>query len=333
VRFDGFEDGVFVTAAEPGLAELVGARVAAMGGCPITEVVEAISAAVPADNPSSARLSSMRLLRLHAVLALLGFTDEDGAVSLSVELPDGQEVTQRLEPAPGVAMPRFGAPADWIDARGDAPRPAWLARAGEDCWFKYREEDRLLYVQFNAVRDPAGEPLARFWERVFAFIDDNLVERLVIDMRHNGGGNNYLNQPLVHGLVRCRELFRPGCVFVITSPRTFSAAVACAANIERETPTLFVGEPTGAGPNHAGDAERFTLPNSGLSLRVSALWWQWSDPRDRRRAIQPDLPAPLTFAVWRAGADPAMEAITAHREREAGELRAPNTNWRRNSQR
>jgi C-terminal processing protease CtpA/Prc len=158
------------------------------------------------------------------------------------------------------------------------------------------------------VQDDPNETLATFCTRLFDYIDEAEADRLVIDLRRNTGGNNYLNQPLIHALLRCERVNRPGHLFVLASPTTFSAAVNAASDLERETQALFVGEPTGAGPNHFGDAELIELPRTKLRVFVSTVRWQKSDPRDARRWILPDLPAPATFADFRAGRDAALEA-------------------------
>ena len=92
----------------------------------------------------------------------------------------------------------------------------------------------------------------------------------MIDLRRNGGGNNYLVQPLIHAVLKS-SLDAPGRLFVITDRGTFSAAQNCATRLERETWALFVGEPTGGRPNHFGDAEAFPLPGSGHVLRCSTV--------------------------------------------------------------
>ena len=51
--------------------------------------------------------------------------------------------------------------------------------------------------------------------------------------------------------------------------------------LERWTPATFVGEPTGDPPNGYGDPKRTVLPNSGLTVQVSTLYWQVSNPKDR----------------------------------------------------
>src|SRR5207244_6738729 len=49
---------------------------------------------------------------------------------------------------------------------------------------------------------------------------------------------------------------------------------------------------------------KLTLPSSGMTLRVSTLYWQPSDPGDRRDAVAPDIAAPPN----RIG-DAAMETV------------------------
>ena len=92
---------------------------------------------------------------------------------------------------------------------------------------------------------------------------------------------------------------------------TFSAAVMLAADLEMRTPTILVGEKTGGHPNSWGDAKRIVLPNTGLTVRVSSLFWQLTSPQDSRDAIVPHVPVEETFADWRANRDPALEAASA----------------------
>jgi len=149
----------------------------------------------------------------------------------------------------------------------------------------------------------------------------------VLDLRGNGGGNNYLNQPLVHALIRRPLLDHAGSLFVIVDRGTFSAAVSLAADLERETHALFVGEPTGAAPNSPGDPAHVTLPASGLVIRISTVFWQGSDPRDPRPFIAADLPAPETWADWLAHRDPALAAIESYRLPQGESDAPPNTHW------
>jgi hypothetical protein len=229
-------------------------------------------------------------------------------VPIEVVLPHGQRAT--VEMSPGTT----DAPAEWLDAAepADAPAPLWLRAPDNKHWFAYLPASGTLYVQYNAVRDKPEETVAEFFDKVFTFADARQVDRFVLDIRRNGGGNGYLNQPIIHGLIKRERINQPGKLFAIIGRATYSAAMMLTDDLEKHTKALFVGEPTGASPNMYGDAELIVLPNSGLEVWASALHWVYSEPRDNRPWIAPDIPAELSSADYRARRDPALEAVLAH---------------------
>jgi len=188
--------------------------------------------------------------------------------------------------------------------------------------------DSTVFVRIHAIVSEKGQQsLADFVARLFAHVDSLRSPRLVLDLRGNGGGNNYLNQPLVHAILRRPAFDRPGRLFVIIDRGTFSAAVSLSTDLERETNAVFVGEPTGGAPNSPGDPARLRLPASDLGVRISTVMWNGSDPRDPRTFIAPDLPAMLTFADWLAHKDPALDAIRAYRPAKDAPDAPPNQHW------
>src|SRR6202042_1773977 len=102
-------------------------------------------------------------------------------------------------------------------------------------WFEYLPAADVVYFQFNAVRDHPAETFAAFCDRLFGFIEDRQVGRLVIDMRWNGGGNTLLTTQFLHHLIASKRLGRRGALFVIIGRLTFSAAQNTGTAIERET--------------------------------------------------------------------------------------------------
>ena len=143
---------------------------------------------------------------------------------------------------------------------------------------------------------------------MFDFVDANPVDKLVIDLRNNGGGNNTLNTPIIINLIRSKVNKR-GHLFVITGRQTFSAAQNFVNQIEKWTEAIFVGEPTADHVNMYGDNRPFTLANSGLEVRASTLWWQDLDPRDERKWTAPEIAVDLSFDDYRSGRDPALQAV------------------------
>src|SRR5262249_13114978 len=140
--------------------------------------------------------------------------------------------------------------------------------------FEHLTETGLVYMQYNAVANQKEETLAQFCRRMMTLIDDKGVENLVIDLRHNGGGNGLLNRGLIRELVPSNSINRKGHLFVILGRNNFSAAMSAVTDLERTTECLFVGEPTCSGPNARGQANPIALPCSGLRLSCASLHYQ-----------------------------------------------------------
>src|SRR5262249_50832600 len=233
---------------------------------------------------------------------------------------DGKRVKAQLVPgAPRAAHYHgWGTEPAWEDARAPgAALPLWLQNSTDAYWFKYLPEEKLLYVQYNQVQNKAGETVEAFFKRAMAFAEANPIDRFVLDVRLNSGGNNYLNRPIIHGFIRSDKINQPGRLFTIIGRQTFSAAMNFVNAMKLNTQTLFVGEPTGARPNSYGDNAPVILPNSRIPIRLSTLWWQDMDPRDTREHQAPDLAADLTMADYRAARDPALEVIKKYDPRES----------------
>src|SRR6185295_4705428 len=170
--------------------------------------------------------------------------------------------------------------------------------------FHYETEGGIVRFTDNEIGNDAKETLAAFLGRMMPVVERS--EALVIDLRENPGGNGSFNRVLIHALIRSKRLQEPGRLFVLIGRRTFSAANDLCIRLEQNTNAVFVGEPTGGSPNGYGDSRKLLLPSSGLTVRVSTLYWQPSDPRDKRDAVAPDIAAPPVF-----GRDAAMERVRA----------------------
>ena len=318
VRLFSFTDGVYVIEASQSNAAIVGGRVVRIGDAPIDRAYREVRAIVPTDrdNEMWCRNLGVRLLAVPELVAGLGLVPDMENAEVVVE-KEGRNVSAVLHPGPVVAenlrhhWPPL--PAGWVSARNPGEAPLWLKDPTNPYWFEYLERPRVVYVQYNAVQDKAGEPVAAFFERVSRFIDANRVDKLVIDVRLNGGGNNYLNLPLLRWILRADKVNQPGRMFTVIGRQTFSAAQNFVNMMEKYTGTIFVGEPTGEAPNMFGDPGVIRLPNSGLVVRASTLWWQDMDQRDTRQWTPPRVAAEMSFDDYRRNVDPAMEAILTYR--------------------
>jgi hypothetical protein len=313
-----FKDGLYVRAATAQRADLLGARVLAIGSTPVDEAYRRVRELIGRDNEMDARYFAPHLLAMPEVLHALGLVEDMENAPLLVER-DGKRQTVMLAPqGPARMMPpdtdtSWAPLPGWVDARGPAIAGAmWLRRPEDKYWFEYLPAQRAWYVQFNQVTNKPDESIAAFTKRLLAAFDARPAERLVLDLRLNRGGNGDYVPAIVRTLVKARPLDVDGRLFVLTGRATFSAAQFLVNDLERMTDAVFVGEPTGGKPNSYGDSRKIVLPNSGITVRVSILWWQ-EDERDHRQWTAPQVAADLSFADYRANRDPALAAALAYR--------------------
>lgn len=313
LHFREFADGVYLTAAASEDRDFIGSSLVAVNGRPVDEVLQALETITPADNAMSRLAGKTRGLIFPGILEALGLAE--GAVTYTFRSAVGPAT---LTPKP-MAMT---GPVEWVRWRpvsGDplyrrnvGPNPFDPFAEGDYFFFEWLADEKLLYVNFSAVANEEDETVSAFFDRVFEFADSHPVEKFVLDIRQNDGGNNGLNRPILHGMIRRADTIgRRGRLFVVTSRETFSAAQNLATLLDIHTDAIFVGEPTGGSPNHFGDAATVTLPNSGLPVRIATLRWQDSDPRDTRPWIAPDVAVDLSFADFFSGHDPVLAAIRA----------------------
>jgi hypothetical protein len=168
-------------------------------------------------------------------------------------------------------------------------------------------------VDLGPVRGVTSLP--DFGRRLTTFADSAGAERLVIDVRYNGGGDNYLARPIMRSIIEHSRLNQRGHLFVITGRNTYSAAMNFTSMLEDRTNAIFVGEAPGGAPAHYGDATRFTMPASKLNFFVSTLHWDTGVfPTDVREVMEPDLPAAPIFADAARGVDAAYEKAIVYKE-------------------
>jgi len=311
-----FGDGLFVRAATPEHADLVGARIVRIGRATAEAAVDSAARYVSHENTFWVQQNAPVLLRMPEVLHAMGLTEHPDRVSYVVE-QDGRTRTVELRPVGVYQPPPHGRPivdmTGWTDLAGPATAepPLRSRRPADLFWAEYVAADRMLYVAYRAVADRNGdEPNGAFFRRAFALADSLQPERFVLDLRDNHGGNSFFNREVLRQVIQRPWLDRPDRFFVLIGRGTFSAAQNLVNDLEYFTNATLVGEPTGNSPNLFGDHVMVQLPNSGLLAAISTRWHQ--GPRgdtDRRLFTPPRLFAVPTAADYAAHRDPALQAV------------------------
>jgi hypothetical protein len=304
IRFGLFADTLWVTQTDAAHRELLGGRVVKLGQSSVAEAIAAIAPTVHRDNDSQLKDLEPTWLVCPEVLKACGVVADMEQASIVVEQGKGH-VTATLAPVPP------GTAVSWLEAR-DTAHPPWRDRLPERShWFTQIQGTKFFYARYREVKDDAQESVAAFADSLFAAIETAQADRLILDLRGNMGGNGFLNRPLVQHLIRAERLWQPAGLWALVDRGTFSAAVMLAADLELKMPTILVGEMTGGRPNSYGDSRKIVLPQTGITVRVSSLYWQLTGPNDKRSGITPHIPVDIRFADWRANRDPVLDVALA----------------------
>jgi hypothetical protein len=300
-----FKDGLFVRAATDELRAALGMRVVRIGAKSVEAAMATVRPLVQHDNDMTIRDVLPDRLTIPEVLYALGVCAQRDACTFEMETAAGvrQRVALRALPTE--------RPPQWIRANSAAssPLPLYLHNRDRNFWFEPLPDARSLFVAYNTVADEAQETVAQFFDRAFQYAGANDVDTLILDLRWNNGGDNTLNAPLIRHLTASPRLNRKGHLYVLIGRLTFSAAMNCAMDLEKNTAATFVGEPTGSAPNQYGDATTIVLPHSRLHVRVSSKYWQDGGPADHRLWLEPDISVELTSHDYLENRDPALAAI------------------------
>ncbi|MCZ6765968.1 MAG: tetratricopeptide repeat protein [bacterium] len=317
VEFYIFKDGVFVRSADEKNASIIGKRVVRVGKLPVEEALARCATVTQRDNTQQIKWLAPIWMASTEVLDALDIIDGVESATLVLADADGRESKVRVDALPLSSFynehGRFSlVNAVTMNDNAVGPKPLWLKDPDKAYWFEYLEDEKLVYFQFNRVRNAEqGESLSDFSKRLFAFVEENDVEALVIDVRENNGGNNFLVRPILHRVIPSK-VNEDGRVFMIIGRETFSACQNFTNRMQWHTKTMYVGEPTGSRPNFVGEGNKIILPYTGLVVRGSSRYWQDSLSDDYRTWVAPDLVAEMTSDEFRNNEDPCMDVIMAY---------------------
>lgn len=282
-----------VTAVGPGLEKALGARVIRIGRMLVQKVwIRALTLAPRDERDEIRRQDALAYMaRGYALHGLDIIPERDHAVYTLVN-DAGESFDLDVK---GLA------PDEKVEMTSIIPRTALSAQEpGAPFWCKALEH-ATVYCNWRAYQD-----LAKHAKEMFAAVDKAKAQKLILDMRDNGGGDNTVGDAqLVKPLKARADLNRKGRLYVLIGAETFSAAMNNAAQFQDETNAILVGETIGEKPNSYQEPRQFRLPNSHLVVRYSTLWYAFR--KAGPNVVAPEKEILPTWEEVRAGRDPALD--------------------------
>ena len=181
-----FSDGLLVVAATEAHRDLIGLVVTKLGTLAPEALEKAVAPFVAYETDSWLRLQGRTFMLAEDVLRALGQVDAVGRVTITVAATNGTDrSTIRLQPIPW-ADPAFITAADVFNM------PMGPARRDLNRNYRYEilPDRKTLYIRYNRCADDPQQPFAAFASEIFAAFDanPNAIDRVIVDLRTNGGG-------------------------------------------------------------------------------------------------------------------------------------------------
>lgn len=293
-----------VIAAAKEYQSALGARVVKIGDLDIADAAARVATCFPStDNENEWYVLSMtpELLVRPEVLHALGVVPDLSRGTFTLEDDAGRRSTVEISPI--VLPPVVNNTVNIGMVPLVAQPPLFRQKLGEPFWFTHLQDSGTTYVNFK--RYPA---LKQNSQALFGAIDRNRPERLVIDLRQNGGGDYFVGRDhLIEPIKKRPAINQKGRLFVIVGRATFSAAMVNAIDFRNQTNAILVGEPIGERPNSYSENDEMTLPHSRLVVSYSTRYYKFVE--QDVPAVLPDERIDATWADFRAGRDAVMDWI------------------------
>jgi hypothetical protein len=298
IRLARFGDDLRVVAAGAGYEKALGARLLKIEDTPIAQAHDLIYSLTPADETAALREARANdLLTIGMVLHGVGITPDRNSARFTLAGDDGKPFTVDVKAVPSEAIPAI----QWSYAA--KRQPLFRQRPEDGFWYVYLDDARTVYCSFRDYKD-----LDEKSKGLFQLISQKHPEKLVIDMRLNGGGDYTVGlRDLVHPIRDLRALNRKGHLFVLIGPSTFSAAMSNSAHFRDQTNAMLVGETIGERPNSYQERRDMTLPNSHWTVNYSTKFYTFT--KSGENLIRPDKEIKTSWDDYVEGRDPVLDWV------------------------
>lgn len=306
-----YEDGIFIQATTKDYKHILAKRILAINDLPIETVVERLQTLFVVDNEAMTKKNVPWMLNSAAILSFLDITDGDKAKFTLADVEGKKEEVV----LPAIEWKYDQEKLAFLEQDSVAftlkKLPSWF-------WKAYFPDDKIMFVQYNRCdgkevrkkyyKDTKADypSFKEFAKTLIKELKQNDVDKLVFDMRFNGGGSSRQGTELIEDIAKL-DLNGKQKIYVLIGRQTFSSAILNTLDFKRETDAILLGEPTGGMPNHLGEVRSFVLPNNKLKIRYSTKYFKKVE--EAVSTIVPDVEVKNYFNHYRTGVDPVWEYI------------------------
>lgn len=292
-----FKDGYYLTEIDEKYKDLLGAKVLKINNVNIEDCINKVSKLFPYENESMINLKAPEYLQDPKIINYISNNKSD--ITKLVISKDNKDFEISTAPINSTNL-KTSKLSDSI-----VNKPLYM-QDNKNFWYKYLDKEKVLYCQFNVclINTPNSGDIASI-EKI---IEENNVEKVIIDLRNNVGGTHISDKnQLVSSIKYNNKVNVKNKLFVIIGRNTFSSGLLYALDFKEQTNAIIYGEPTSGNPNGFGAINNLILPNSKLKITYSTKQFGNKDSKDT--TLKPDVNIGIDINSYLKGIDPVFESI------------------------
>lgn len=299
-----FKEGLTFIAIDAEHKSLLGGRLSKIGETTIEDAESRLGTLFPWENRASLMNGMCAMVTQAEPLAFLGLEPSAEEGTFTVTDSAGAEHAVTFKPVAG------GGPRPEIVRLPSVPASEWgvAYRRDKNYWFKALPDSKCIFIKYDSCAEDPERPFAEFVKDVEKAIDEMKAERIIVDLRGNGGGNSEVMKPLTRMIRSRAEFKKTNSVVALIGRGTFSSAQLNALELQQRCGAVLVGTPTGQKPNAFGEVRTFKLPSSGIEIQYSTKEFRTAPAGTDPESMMPDIEIEASVQDFAAGRDPVLQA-------------------------
>jgi hypothetical protein len=302
LKFWIFGEHVYVVNADTTLEEMLFSKVIKINGIDIEKITKDLSALISHENESWLKAMLPQYLESPVYMYGLGIIPNEEETLFTIEKEGKLEEHM-------VSTLKFGETADFIDQETEN---MFIGNYTNNYEYSYFADYSTLYFKYNACVEMESERFKDFNNRMFKEMSANTVDKIVIDLRNNTGGNSEILNPFTKQLKTYLSKNPDVKVYILIGRLTFSSGMfAIYRTIEAAPKAVSVGEPTGGAIDGYGEVKQTSLPHCKIPLSYSIKYFEFSKNFSYKnpgiRTFLPEVLVEASFEDYQLGNDRVLK--------------------------
>ena len=304
LNFAIVDEGLLISAAPNENKQVLGGILTSINGYSMEEIKQKLMPFLIFDNQVYLDKEFVNSFYIYEILEYYNILNSPENISLGIKIGDKEE-NIKLNAVNSKTMKSMGL------VKLERPIPETERDKSKIYFFKPLDSN-TLYIQYNSCREDENLPMETFAKQVEDALNEKGYDRVILDLRYNGGGSDGVLIPLMNTL---EEKYRKGEIqlYTLIGSNTFSSALINSVML-KDIGSIMVGTPTGGSVDHFGEVDVFELPNSKIKVQYSSKFFDLSTllksakPYDVE-SFKPDILVNQTREDYLVGKDTAVEYI------------------------